>query len=100
MLSSPVQPIHFRGNRGIDAIDGEGDDRRAVGHGVAHGKAERLRPVDGEEQFRGIVEKLALVGVADLTQEFDAGSTQKRIDECLEVVAIDLIDLGCQVVSR
>ena len=48
------------GNRGIDAIDGEGDDRRAVGHGVAHGKAERLRPVDGEEQCRGIVEKSPL----------------------------------------
>src|SRR5690348_2044259 len=71
-----------RGGRGLQAVDDAagdailqhlrdraavpGDDRGSAGHRLDHHQAERLRPVDREQQRRGIAEEARLARIADL----------------------------------
>ena len=71
------------------------DDGRATGHGLNHDQAEWLRPVDGKQQGSRIAQKISLIVFADLADKFDIGICQKIADLRFEVVAIGIVDLGC-----
>src|SRR5262249_33274874 len=70
------------------------DHRRAAGKRFRHHQAERLRPVDGEEQRAGVAEELILFGAAHLAYEFGErrGLLQERLNGIAEVVVIHGID--------
>jgi len=46
-----------------------GDHRRATGHRLDHRQAERLRPMDGEDEGFGSFQKVALLTLVDLADE-------------------------------
>ena len=71
------------------------DDWRATGHGLDHDQAEWLRPVDGKQQGSGIAKKISLFLFADLADKFDIGICQEIADLRFEVVAIGIVNLGC-----
>ena len=54
----------------------QGDDRRAARHRLDHHQAERLRPVDREQQGVGVAEEVVLRRAADLADELDQGATR------------------------
>src|SRR6266850_6756161 len=76
-----------RVDRGVDRIDQEAgaavldhlrhralrpaDHRRAAGHGLDHGEAEGLGPVDREEERRRVAEERGLLRLAHLADELD-----------------------------
>jgi hypothetical protein len=73
----------------------EGEHRRAVGHGFDHDQPERLRPVDREQQRRGIPEKFPFSVLADFTDELDQGIIQQGPDHRFEICLVGRVDLGC-----
>ena len=75
----------------------ERQDRRAAGHGLDHGKAERLRPVDGKQQRLRLAQELRLLMLVDLADEFDAGAVEQRLDLRPEIGFVGAVDLGCDL---
>jgi len=73
---------------------GPRDHRRAARHRLDHHEAERLRPVDGEQQRAGAAEEGGLADVLDLPDEFDERIVEERRDDALDVLAIVCVDLG------
>src|SRR5690606_36395913 len=59
-----------------------------------HHKAERLGPVDGEQQRSGIAQKRLLLVIADLTDILDPRRGKQGPNDRIEVLAIHLVDLG------
>jgi hypothetical protein len=70
----------------------EGDHGGAARHGFDHHQTEGLAPCDRKQQARGIAEKLALLMLADFTDEFDVPLRQKRLYRGLEIFFVDLVD--------
>ena len=75
----------------------ERQDRRAAGHGLDHGKAERLRPIDGKQQRLRLAEELRLLMLVDFADEFDAGAIEQRLDHRAEIGFVGAVDLGCDL---
>ena len=57
-------------------------------------QAERLRPVDREQQRPRLAQELGLAALVDLADVLDAWLLQQRLDLGAEVVLVDAIDLG------
>ena len=72
----------------------ERQDRRAAGHGLDHGEAERLRPVDRKQQRLRVAEELRLLMFVDLADEFDARAVEQRLDRGPEIGLVGAVDLG------
>src|SRR5205823_1828387 len=74
----------------------EGDNRRAAGHRLDHHEAERLGPVDREEQPDGTPEEITLLLLADFANELDDISifAQHRPDLGLVIGEIGIVYLG------
>src|SRR5205085_8441201 len=70
------------------------DNRRSGRHRFDLNQAERFRPVDWEQQGRGIAEKRAFVGFADLADELNQRILQQWQDLTLEIGTIRGVDLG------
>ena len=79
---------HFRNRAGAP-----GDDRRARRHRLDHDEAERLRPVDGEEERERIAEEARLGVIVDLADELDQRIGEQRLDDRPEVVLVRFVDL-------
>ncbi|CAM2163741.1 hypothetical protein BO443_120084 [Burkholderia orbicola] len=79
---------HFRHGAAV-----ERDDRRAAGHRLDHHQAERLRPVDREQQRLRAGQERRLLCFVDLADEFDVRLAEQRLDHFLEVVGVGLVDL-------
>ena len=77
----------------------ERQDRRAAGHRLDHGEAERFRPVDGKQQRLRVAEELRLLMFVDLADEFDAGAVEQRLDLGPEIGLVDAVDL-CSDLQR
>jgi len=75
----------------------ERDDRRSGRHRFDLNQAEGFRPIDREQQGRGLTEERPLVGLADLADKLDQRVLQHRQDLTLEIGAIGRIDLGCDL---
>src|SRR5256885_2091654 len=73
----------------------ERDDRRSGRHRFDLNEAEGFRPVDREQQGRGIAEERPLVGLSDLADELNQRILQQWQDLTLEIRAIGRVDLGC-----
>ena len=71
-----------------------GDHGRAARHRLDHHQAERLRPIDREQQGTRPPEKRRLVLLADLAEELHQRIVQHRLHHALEVLAVVLVDLG------
>src|SRR5689334_1114461 len=72
----------------------EREHRRAAGHGLDHGQAERLRPIDGKEQGQRFPEKLGLGALIDLADILHAGLIDERRDLLPEIDLVRLVDFG------
>src|SRR5690606_25785665 len=90
----PVEPGDARNERDgpLDGVDDEardavfddlgnrtvppGEYRRAAGHGLYHGKAEGLGPVDRKEKRGGVTEKRRFVAFAKLAIELHAAADE------------------------
>ena len=72
----------------------EGDDRRAAGHGLDHGYAEGLGPVDREKKCHRVPERPLLGGVVDLAHELHQRVVEQRCYLLLEIELVHPIDLG------
>jgi len=72
----------------------KGDHRATASHGLDQDEAERLRPIGRRQEARRTAEKFGLLIVADFADVFDCRRSQQRPDLGLEIVAIDLVDLG------
>src|SRR5258707_3342442 len=78
-----------------------GDHRRAAGHRLDHGEAERLGPVDRKEQRRGIAQERRLLRLGQLAHEFGHGCRgDQRLDMAAEVFAVGPIDLRGDAQAR
>ena len=60
-----------------------GHDRRATGERLDHHQAERLGPVDREQQRPGATEKRALLRLGDLAAVLDERMVQQRLDRAV-----------------
>jgi len=72
----------------------KGDRRTTASHGLDQDEAERLGPIGRRQEARRTAKKFGLLIVADLADVFDRRRSQQRADLGLEIVAIDLVDLG------
>src|SRR5688572_202299 len=70
-----------------------GEHGGAAGHGLDHGEAERLGPVDGKKERRRIAEKGGLVLLGELADELDRPAEQ-RCNAAAEVRLVHRVDLG------
>src|SRR5882757_1898723 len=68
--------------------------RRAARHRLDHHQAERLGPVDRNQQGDRAAEELRLIGVADLADIFDVGRGHHRADFFIVIIAVGPVDLG------
>src|SRR5215207_2015993 len=71
-----------------------GNNRGTCRHRLNHNKAERLRPVDGEQQGKRVAEETALLLLIDLADELDEGRVEKRPDHLIEIILINLVHFG------
>src|SRR5688572_18941168 len=65
------------------------DHGRAARESLDHHEPERLGPVDREQEHSSVTQEFLLLTVADLTDVLDERVTEQRLDDVLEVVAID-----------
>ena len=72
----------------------EREDRRAARHCLDQRQAERLGPIDREQQGPGLAEKFRLGVLVDLADELHPGLAEQRGDGVAEIDFVDLIDLG------
>src|SRR5262249_7067758 len=72
-----------------------GNDGRYARHGFYHVEAERLRPVDREDERGRIAEKRRLLRFIDFTDELDAGSSQERLHALFEIRLVLPVHLRC-----
>jgi hypothetical protein len=72
----------------------EREDRRAACHGLDHHQAERLRPVDREQQGTGIAEERGLIPLVDFPDIFNPRLVEHRLDDFAEIIFVRLVDLG------
>src|SRR5206468_11443349 len=70
------------------------DHRRAAGERLDHDEAERLGPVDGKHEGESLPQEIRLGVLADLSDEFDEGVVEERLDIPVKVDLIDGIHLG------
>ncbi len=94
LMSSTTKPVsavvdHFGHRAAI-----ERDDRRAAGHGLDHHQAERLRPIDRNEQHDGAAQEFRFLLVGDLADIFDIARFDHRLDLFVEIVLVHPVDLG------
>src|SRR5437764_2462405 len=64
------------------------DDRRTAGHRLDHDQAERLGPIDGEQQGCGTRQKLLLGLVVDLADQLDFLAVDLWLEALLEVALL------------
>ena len=97
-IASSVRIDNGAGEAVLDDLDHraatEGQHRRSAGHGLDHGKPERLRPVDRKQQRLRLAQKLRLLLVVDLADEFDAAGAEQRLDLGAEIDLVGAVDLG------
>ena len=78
-----------------DRAAAERHHRRAAGHRFDHHQAERLGPVDGEQQRRGAAEEVALLCCSSISpMNSTSGWSSSGAISRLEVVAVGRVDLG------
>src|SRR5262249_30696180 len=66
-------------------------------HCLDHRQAERLRPVDRDQKGDRPAEEIRFLSIVDLVNIVDERKTHQRLDLLFEIVAIDLVDLGCNL---
>ena len=71
----------------------EGEHRRSARHRFDHDQAERLGPVDREQESLRFAEEFALRTLVDLSHEFDARLVEQRRHGLPEIGFIDLVHL-------
>src|SRR5438105_14263428 len=71
-----------------------GDDRRAASQGLDHDQAERLRPIDREEERQRPGHQILLVLAANLADKFYEWIVEEGLDLVVEIILIGLVDLG------
>ena len=72
----------------------ESKDGRAARHGLDHHQAERLRPIDREQERLRLAQEFGLAALIDLADELDPRIPQQRCDRFAEIVFVDLVDFG------
>ena len=72
----------------------ERQNRSATSHRFNHHQAERLRPVDGEQQRQGAGEKRALGNIVDFSDELDLRSFDERGDGLFKIILVRAVDFG------
>ena len=71
-----------------------GDDGRSAGKSFDHHQAERLRPVDREQQRSRIANEVVLLVLTDLAGEVDQRMRQQGLYLAIEVALVERVDLG------
>jgi hypothetical protein len=61
---------------------------------IDHHQAERLGPVDRQQQGMRAAEESGLFGIADLADHFHARAVHHRLDDGVEILLVDAIHLG------
>ena len=69
-------------------------DGRAARHRLDHHQAERLRPIDREQEGLCLAEESGLASLIDLADELDPRIAQQRCDLVAEIGFVGLVDLG------
>ena len=87
------------GEAGVDDLRDRaaviGDHGRAAGHRFDHHEAERLRPVDRDQQADRAGQEIGFLAVADLADIFDQRvGLDERGDQLIVIVLVGAIDLG------
>ena len=82
----------FRGGTLAECKDG-----CAARHRLDHHQAERLRPIDREQERPRLAQEFGLAALVDLADELDPRIAQQRCDRFAEIVFIDLVDFGCDL---
>ena len=67
---------------------------RAARHCLDHHQAERLRPIDREQERLRLAQEFGLAALIDLADELDPRIAQQRYDLFVEIGFIDLVDFG------
>src|SRR5207244_10597770 len=80
-----------------DGSSVERDHRRAAGHCVDQYQPKRFGPGDRRQQRDGTAEIARFFTVADLADILDVAGCQQLADFGFEVVAVDSVDLGCNL---
>ena len=70
------------------------DHRRAARQGLGHHQAERLGPIDREQQRRGAAQQLGFVLLVYFAHELNLIPAKNRLDLAVPVILVDRIDLG------
>ena len=68
--------------------------RCAARHRLDHHQAERLRPIDREQERPRLAQEFGLAALVDLADELDPRVAQQRRDLFAEIGFIDLVDFG------
>src|ERR1700730_3427151 len=72
----------------------ESKDGCAARHRLDHHQAERLRPIDWEQQRLRLAQAFGLAALIDLAEELDPRIAQQRCNLFAEIVFIALVDFG------
>jgi hypothetical protein len=67
---------------------------RTARHCLDHHQAERLRPIDREQERLRLAQEFGLAALIDLADELDPWIAQQRYDLFAEIGFIDLVDFG------
>ena len=72
----------------------ESKDGCAARHRLDHHQAERLGPIDREQERVRLAQEFGLAALIDLADELDPRIAQQRYDRFVEVGFVDLVDFG------
>ena len=72
----------------------KGNHGRTAGHGFDHDQSKGLGPVDWKQQRASIAEKLALIGISDLTHELHEWICEQGLDLSLKIRPVGVVHFG------